>query len=165
MLPSLYTIATEYQSLSALDIENMDEESFMAALDALHGDLQTKAINVIAFQKNVQAFASAITEASKKLAERAKTVQNKADSLHEYIERCMNAAGITKLEGVEFVASIQKNPPAVVIDAGAVVPDEFMTKPVAPDPYPNKQALKDAIKAGKVIDGVKLDQKTRLVIK
>jgi len=165
MLPSLYTIATEYQSLQALDIENMDEESFQAALEALQGDLTAKATNVIAYQKNVQAFADAIAEAAKKLSERANVVQNKADSLHDYIKRSMDAAGITKLEGVEFVARIQNNPPAVVIDAGTVVPDEFMTIPPQPEPYPNKTALKDALKAGKVIEGVRLEQKTRLVIK
>lgn len=165
MLPSLYTIATEYQSLSALDIENMDEESFQAALDALHGDLTTKATNVIAYQKNVQAFADAITAAADKLKERAEVVQNKADSLHSYIKRSMDAAGITKLEGVEFVARIQNNPPAVVIDPGATVPTEFMTIPPAPEPYPNKTALKDALKNGRVIEGVRLEQKTRLVIK
>lgn len=165
MLPALYTIATEYQSLAALDIENMDEESFRAALNALHGDLTTKATNVIAYQKNVQAFADAITAAADKLKERAKVVQNKADSLHDYIKLSMEAAQITKLEGVEFVARIQNNPPAVVIDAGATVPAEFMVTPPAPEPYPNKTALKDALKNGQVIEGVRLEQKTRLVIK
>ncbi len=165
MLPSLYTLATEYQSLQTLDIEGMDEESFTAALDALHGDLTTKASNVIAYQKNVQAYADAISQAADKLKDRAKSVQNKADSLQDYIKFAMESSGVTKLEGVEFVASIQKNPPAIVIEAGTVLPDEYMTKPVAPEPYPNKQALKDALKAGKIIDGVRLDQKTRLVIK
>lgn len=165
MLPALYTIASQFRALQELDIESIDEQTLMDTLDGLSGDLQTKAANVVAYQKNVQAYADAAAEAAKKLKARADTIQKHADGLKRYIKTSMELASITKLEGPEFSASIQKNPPSVIIDDPLAIPKEFITYPEPPPPYPNKTQIGNAIKAGQVVAGAHLEHGTRLAIK
>lgn len=165
MLPALYTIATQFRALQLLDLESIDEQTLIDTLEGLEGDLQTKAANVVAYQKNVQAYADMAAEAAKKLKARADTIQKHADGLKRYIKTSMETAGLTKLESPEFSASIQKNPPSVIIDDPLMIPKEFITYPEPPAPYPNKTQIGNAIKSGQTIPGAHLEQGTRLAIK
>lgn len=54
---------------------------------------------------------------------------------------------------------------AVEIEAGTVLPDQYMRQPKTPDKEPDKVLLKSAIEGGAVIKGVKIVQHKKLVIK
>jgi hypothetical protein len=164
-LPSLYTIATQHRALLALDVEEIDEQSMLDTLEALEGDLQTKATSVVAFQRNVQAYADMADAAAEALRNRARVLQNKADSVLAYMKRCMENGNITKIESAEFTARIQNNPPRVVVDDQAQLPAEFVIQKPAPPPEPSKTLIGNALKAGQEVPGAHLEQSTRLVIK
>jgi hypothetical protein len=53
----------------------------------------------------------------------------------------------------------------VVIDDVALVPAQYMRQPPTPAPEPDKTALSAALKAGSVLDGVRLVPGYRLAIK
>lgn len=165
MLPSLYTLATQYKALQALDIESIDERALLDTLEGLEGDLQTKATNVVAFQKNVQMFADMAQAAADTMQVRAKVLQNRADNIKGYIKLSMEAGGITKIESPEFTARIQNNPPSVVIDDESLLPAEFIVTPPPPKPSPSKTLIANALKAGQEVPGARLVQGTSLRIK
>jgi hypothetical protein len=62
----------------------------------------------------------------------------------------------------EYALKLKKSPKRVEIDPSAAIPSEYMRQKVIVEP--DKEALKKAIKERKVIDGVHLQQTTRLEI-
>lgn len=96
---------------------------------------------------------------------RRKALENKVERIKTYLLGNMLRTGITKIECPYFKLSVVDNPESVVIDSLASVPAEFMRQPETPPPAPDKVALKDALKAGQVIDGIRLERKKGLRIK
>lgn len=162
---ALYQLVAQYRELQQIDAEEIPEEVLRDTLEALQGDLEMKATNVAMFCKNLDTFAETVDEAAKQMKERASRIKRKADQVRGYLHSMLTAAEITKIEAPEFTLAVKKNPPALVIAPGAKIPDEFMVTPPAPSPYPDKSAIKEAIKAGRDIDGCRLEQGTRLEIK
>jgi seryl-tRNA synthetase len=164
-MTNLFQLVGQYRELQALDIEDIDETTLRDTLEALGGELEIKATNVALYHQNVQAFANAITEASQKMAVRAKAVQARADSLKQYLKGCMEAAQITKIESPELSLKIKNNPHSLVISPDAVIPSMYVTERVITETTIDKNAIKAAIKAGQSVDGCHLEQATRLEIK
>jgi len=161
----LYKLVAQYRELQQLDAEEVPEDVLRDTLEALGGELEIKATNVAAFCKNLDSFADQIDEAAKAMKERGARVRRKSDAVRQYLMSMMQAAQITKIESPEFTLAIKKNPPALFIAPDVVVPAEFMVTPPAPAPYPDKAKLKQALKDGLHIDGVRLEQGERLEIK
>lgn len=165
-LPALYEISGQYQRLK--DLEDMGElapEVIRDTLEALEGDLQAKATNVGYFVKNLEAHAEMIDAAAKAMQQRAERVRRRAENVRNYLLFNMVAAGLTKVEAPEFSIAVRKNPEAVVVSEFAEVPAEFMVRPDPPPPRPDKKLLKEALKSGREIKGVWLEQGDRLEIK
>jgi len=161
----LYALVEQYRELERLDVEDLDEQALADTLEALQGEITTKATNCALFARNVETFADTVDAAAKQMADRAKRLRKKSESIRDYLLNQMRGAGITKIQAPEFTVAIRKNPPAVQIKPDAVIPSQFMVKPEAPPPYPDKQKIKDALKAGILIEGVTLEQAERLEIK
>ena len=150
----LYEIANQYQQLKALeDMTDLPAEVIHDTLQALEGELQVKAVNIAKFIENLEASAEAIQAAANAMTQRAKRVQNRADSIKAYLLFQMQACEISKVECPEFTISVRNNPDAVVISEGATLPEEFMTQPETPAPVPDKKALKEALKSGREVPG------------
>lgn len=70
-----------------------------------------------------------------------------------------------KIQSPEFTVSVRANPKAVMIAADAILPAEFMVQPPTPPPRPDKAALKEALEAGRTVEGCWLEQGERLDIR
>jgi hypothetical protein len=150
-MAALYEIVAQYRSLETLDAsEDLPIEVIRDTLEGLTGELTVKATNVAKFILNVEAMAEAVDGAAKQMKLRAERMRKRADSIREYLRTNMQGAGITKIEAVEFVLQLKKNPPAVVIDNEAEIPVAFKPTP-APPPPPgptiDKKAIAIALKA------------------
>jgi len=150
-LTSLFQITEQYRSLLTLDpSEDLPVEVIKDTLEGLTGELTVKATNVAKFILNLEAMAEAVAGAAKQMKARAERIQNRADSIREYLRTNMQGAGITKIEAPEFVLSLRKNPAAVIVDDEATIPAEFKTTPEPPPPpvaRPDKKKIADALKA------------------
>lgn len=130
-LPSLYTLSQQYRELEfklGTD-EELDEtalEAIRNTLDGLEGSIEVKAQNVGAYLLNLEAWAVATKEASKKLDARAKRIQRRADAMREYIRSAMVALDMKKIEGDELTLTRKLNPPSVMIDDEAEVPEAYL---------------------------------------
>lgn len=161
----LYEISEQYHiALSELQESGLPEQAIADTLEGLKGDIEVKAKQVAAFIANRQAEIDAVKEASKKLAERAKTEQANVDGLINYLKYNMEASGITEIRSTELVLKIKKNPHSLIVDNEDSAPIEY--KKLIPERYElDKAKVKKALKDGEEITWAHLEQKTRLEIK
>lgn len=166
MLPSLYQLSNEYQqaatTLATLDI---DEQTLADTLEGMAGNLEVKAQNVAMVARNLEALAMAIKQAEKGMADRRKAIEARADKVRQYIQDCMERAGISKIECPYFALAIRENPPTVIIDDASQLPNEYLRVPPLPEPEPDKKAILAAIKDGKAVPGAHVERRKKLEIK
>jgi hypothetical protein len=161
----LYALVEQYRELERLDVEEIDDQALADTLEGLKGEITVKATNCALFARNIETFADTVDEAAAQMAERAKRLRRKADSIRAYLLDQMRGAGISKIQAPEFTVSIRKNPAAVQIAPDAAIPQEYMVVPEPPPPRPDKRKLAEALKSGETIDGVRLEQSERLDIR
>ncbi len=141
----------------------VDIQAFNQAQIAFHD----KQLAVVAYLKNEDGRIALLNNAIKELQAREKAMQARHDWLKDYLLTNMQANHITKLEALDmsFVASIQNNPPSVVIDDEAAIPAEYMRIPPTPVPVADKALIKAAISNGLEVAGAHLQTSQRIVIK
>src|SRR3990167_11405266 len=163
----LYELADDYKrALIELPESGFDQQTIADTLEGLQGALVVKGQNVAAYCLNLEAEAEAVEAVANRVAERAKTMRGRADSLRGYLYANMKKAGITEIKANDgsFTAKLRANPPAVEIAPGVFLPVEF-PRLIPARTEPDKAKLKDAIREGRQIDGVRLVQGDRLEIK
>lgn len=165
-MQSLFALTAQYRELQQLDIEAIDEETLMNTLEGLGGEIELKATNVAKFAKHLQAMAVMAMDASTTLAGRSLKLASKVARLEQYIQSCMEAAQITKIDTAEISLKIKKNPDYVSnVDPNVTLPPRFMRYSLPPIPQPNIAEIKVALKAGEAVEGYRLDHTYRLEIK
>lgn len=165
---ALYVLTEQFRELERLADDELPAEVVADTLEGLKGEIEIKSTNVAKFAANLGMLAEAIEGAAKLMKERAARINRKVDALHNYILVNMQACGISKIESPEFTLSVQKNPPAVIIDNEEAISEAFMVTPPPPPPpvpRPDKKAIADAIKAGTIVEGAHLEQGFRLKVR
>lgn len=163
-MTALYLLAAEYRK-AAEQLANLDlpPEVVRDTLEGLSGDLEHKAQNVAMMVRGLEADAAAVKQWAKDAAERAKSIEARADNLKDYLAANLSAAGIEKIEGPGVRITWRKSS-AVVIDEPGLIPTEFMRVPEPPPAAPDKKAIADAIKSGHAIPGAHVEQRRNLQI-
>lgn len=163
---ALYEIASDYKK-AIQELENMDLpiEAIRDTLEGMQGDLAVKARNIIAFAQNLEALAEEIKKAEENMSHRRKVIQNRAESIREYVKDCMENAGVTKVETPWFAISVKKNPPSVEIVDEMAIPEIYKKTPPPPPAKPDKKLIADILKGGQEVPGAKLTQSTRLDVR
>lgn len=163
---TLYELSDQYrQATERLADMDLPDDVIADTLEALVGDLQTKATSVAMFVRNLESMSVAIKDAETKMAARRRAIDARVMRVREYIKLNMELAGIMKISCPFFEIAVKKNPPAVVIDDESLVPDDYKSDPPPPPKVPDKTLIGKALKDGYVIDGAHLEQRTRLEIK
>lgn len=143
----------------------IDPQVIVDTLESLDGELNDKAISIAQFTRNLDATAQAVREAGKAMLERAARLEKRAQSIRDYMLFQLQFAQVTKIECPWFVIQVKKNPPAVVIDDEAAIPEAFKVQPEPPPPRPDKAKIRDALKAGEEVPGARLVQSERVEVK
>ena len=160
----LYEIVAEYrQQLDALAELDLDAQTYADTLESMDGDLKDKLRAVIAYSLDLEIEATGAAAASKRMKERAESLDNRVKWLREYALRAMEATGMGEISTDEWAAKVAKKPPSVVIAEGAELPAEYVRTTVKTEP--DKAALKAALAAGAVVPGVSLVAGHRLALK
>jgi len=160
---TLYALADAYRLALQELPEDATEEQVSLALASLEGQIAVKGQNIAAFVLNLEAESEAIEGAAKKLKARADSINRKAEGLRGYLFANMKILGISEIKANDgtFKAKIVKNPPAVEIMGQ--IPAEY--ERVIPEKRePDRNKIKDDLKAGVIIEGAHLVQGERLKI-
>lgn len=152
-MTALYEISKQYQELSAL-AESGDEDLAVAlrdTMEGIEGEFQEKGKALAMVTLNMDGDLDAIQAQIDRLSERKRILQNRKDSLKEYLRTNMEASGITKITHPLFTITLGKGKPIVVIDEESKIPDEFMNTKVTSTP--SKADIAKAIKDGIEVPG------------
>ena len=162
---NLYEISDIYlRDLAALmDLDICDPTTVADTIESLQGDLKDKLRAVIAYSLDLEIEATGAAAASKRMKERAESLDNRVKWLREYALRAMEATGLGEISTDEWAAKVAKKPPAVVIAEGIELPAEYVRTTVKTEP--DKAALKAALTAGTVVPGVSLVAGHRIQIR
>ena len=160
----LYEVVQEYRAqLDALAELDLDAQTYADTLESMDGDLKDKLRAVIAYSLDLEIEATGAAAASKRMKERAESLDNRVKWLREYALRAMEATGLGEISTDEWAAKVAKKPPSVVIADGIELPSEYVRTTVTTEP--DKAALKAALTAGKAVPGVSLVAGHRIQIR
>lgn len=164
----LYEIAADYAALFE-DIESSDmpEDKAQDLLDSVSGALESKALSVGAFIKNMRVERDAASNAACEMKERADVVQRKIDHWEEYLRTNLEKAGVKAVSGAQFAVRIQGKRPKVHMPIARadieLLPEEYVIQYMLVKP--SAERIGEALKAGAEIHGCKLGPATKVVIK
>jgi hypothetical protein len=107
--------------------------------------------------KNWEADIPGLDSEIKRLSARKKAIENRVTSIKMYLQGSMEAAGLEKIKIDTFTIALQNNPPTLIVHNLNEIPAEFIT--IIPEQHqPDKTAIKAAIKEGRKVPGVTLQQ-------
>ena len=153
-MSALYEIQEDI--LSCIDLKTGE----IIDAERLHGlqmERRQKIRNIACWIKNLLADARAYEEEEKTFAARKTAAKNKADSLKQYLSDCLHGE---KMQDKEFTIGWRKSQ-KIHIDEGAAIPAAYLI-PV-PDKV-DKQGLKDALRQGVLLPGIKLMEYNKIQI-
>lgn len=163
MSMSLYHMTAEYRrALAELSDADLPEEVVADTLEALEGELIHKGRAVAAFALNLSAEIDAIKVVEKRISDRRKALERRADNLREYLRSNMEKAGISEIKAIDgsFTAKLAKGRPSVVIDDESLFPDD--SEFVKWKREVSKTAIADAIKNGQDVPGAHIEVRPSL---
>jgi hypothetical protein len=165
-MSNLFEIAAEYRAdVAKLEDLELDDQTFLDTMEAIGGDLETKAMNTAFAAKNLEATAAQIKEHAKAMVERAKALENRAERIRKYLLDGLTLAQVEKVDTPYFRIKIALNPPSVQIADESLIPDAYKTEPEPPKPMPDKKLIAAALKDGFEVPGCSLVRGRRLDIK
>ena len=160
----LYEIADQYQFLlqDLYDEETGEiNEKAMDRLQALNDSIEEKCINITRLFKSIDAGREAIEKERKRMEDRERTLKNQVTRLKDYLLSNMERCEIRKIECPQFIIALQKNPESVEILDETQISEEYLnTKTTV-----NIKKIKEDLKLGVAIPGVRLVQKQSLRIR
>ncbi len=160
----LYDLTENYKNIAALlDDETMDMEIISTALATINGSIAEKCASISGLIKDFDADAAAIKAEEKRLADRRRAIENRRDWLKGYIQENMERMELDKIKTPLFTFSLQKNPPAVVIDNMGELPKGYIVETISQ--VADKKAIAQAIKAGEEVPGARLTTSKSLRIR
>jgi hypothetical protein len=165
---TLWQLTDQYlQAMQLLaDNDDLPPEVVRDTLDALAGDLTTKAQNVAAYTKMLDNETEAIKAEIDRLRGLEKRVDKHAQRLREYLLENMKRAEISKIESTQapfFKISIRKNPPRVVLDDENMIPWAYKRQKITEEIA--RDDIKRDLAQGIDVPGAHLEQIERVEIK
>lgn len=163
----MYHLGAAYETLERLMFTSADEETgevntdIVQALSAIQGEATDVAVGAGTVYREALAEIAKVKAEEERLYSMRKAMEAKTAALKRAIDGFCRKTGIERVDGIGAKISYKKNPPSVVIDNEADIPEEYWRIKREVD----KKAVKDALQAGKPIDGAHLEQMTSIQIK
>jgi len=163
---NLYELTGERLALqNKLESMNFDEETINDTLEANSTELEAKIEGYGWIIRNMESFTDAMKAEEVRMAERRKAHEKRVTNIKAWLLQNMQLCGITKIECPAFAITVKNNPPSVVIDDEALIPEAYKKLPDPPPLIANKTMIGTALKSGLDVPGCHLEQKQRVEIK
>jgi len=163
---NLYELTGERLALqNKLESMNFDEETINDTLEANSTELEAKIEGYGWIIRNMESFTDAMKAEEVRMAERRKAHEKSVTNIKAWLLQNMQLCGITKIECPAFAITVKNNPPSVVIDDEALIPESYKKLPEPPPLVANKTMIGTALKSGLDVPGCHLEQKQRVEIK
>lgn len=161
-----FELAEQYRRLAEFLTEQHDDPQVIQdTLESESGPLDEHLENLAKMVRNLEAADSGVVRTMEDLAARHAALQRAAERGRKLILELMQRAQRERVSTALFSLAVKKNPPSVVIDAEAELPQAFLHYPEPPPPVPDKKAIAAAFKAGQEVQGAHCEQAVRLDIR
>ncbi len=162
---NLYEIANNYlsafQQIEQAESEAEEKEA-MSELLKSEDDLTNKIENFVRFLKNTEAEAEKFKAEEKRIAEKRKSLENKAKNGKAFLKDTLEYFGLDTVQTDLFKVSIQNSQYSLIVDDESMIPKEYFKQ----NPVLDKKRLKDEmLETGELIEGVHLEKGTHLRIR
>ena len=136
-------------------------EGFEGAISKLTGEKEEVLTGLALKVKELTVFKKAAEAFYREYAEKAKRTGDAINRIKAILFDEVKTMPESKLKNAA-VSCYYSHSNRIDIAEGAIIPDEYM---ITPAPYPNKEALADALKKGAKIDGVTQGRTDYIVIR
>jgi len=158
---SLYEITEAYKDLQYLLDESKGDE-LLVYLDGIEVQMKDKVSQLVRFSRNLELTAGAIDTEIERLQGLKKSYENKSEQLKNYLSYSMQKHGIERVDTDIAKLSFRKSQ-TVEIENIEILPERFIVTRVSKSA--DKNAIKEAIVAGEIIDGARIANHLNLQIK
>lgn len=157
-IPALYKLSNEYNQLMEID----EPDAIDSALMAIVGNqIEVKAESICQLVKTIEAVSETFKAEEKRISERRRALEAKADRIRQYMKDSLLNAGIDKVDAGTFTVRVGLSQGNLQIDDQSKLPPKFIK--IIQDV--DKAAIKAAIKAGEVVPGAHIEAGTTLTIR
>jgi hypothetical protein len=140
------------QILELLETGNAD---YSKALSDINTEFNDKVLDCGMVYRNIQVEAEVYKTESKRLADKATSLEKRAEGLRVYVEQQMEQLGIDSIKGATFTVKFRKLPPLVVIVNQDILPKEYIR--ITPEvKEPDKKKLLEDMTSGIQVQGASL---------
>ena len=147
----------------ALD-ETMDLTVLEECLQSIEADITVKCENGIGLIRSLENLRDGMKTEAQRLTERQRVIDNRIRSIKEWYQRNLDAMGKSKVETLRGTMAVQNNPPSLKVTDADQIPICYLT--LVPARYEvDKDAVKNALKAGEAVSGAHLEQRRSLRIR
>ena len=164
-MSSLFLLSQEYRAIAdKLSDLDLPPQTVRDTLEACSGPLEEKAQGWAHVILNLRASAAAIKAHAESQLARAKAEERQAEHMEASLSAVLQANNLLKISGPSVVISFRKSQTTEISDP-ALLPAQFWSVPVLPDPKPLKVEIKAAIKLGEIVPGAYIADHLSLQIK
>jgi len=145
-MTQLYKLTGQMAELEAM--ADCDDEGLKLALqdtmDAIQGEFEVKAENIVMLRRNIEGDISAIDKEVERLNELKRIKKNSVGQISDYLRRNMEAANLKSIKRPLFTITLAMAPEKVIINNKDEIPDDFMS--VSTSIEPDKKAIAAQLK-------------------
>lgn len=148
---TLYELTNDFiQLLAMAEDENEDIEAVLSTIEGVDYEIEVKADGYAKVIKELEARGEMLKKEEERLSARRKTIDGNIKRMKETLQQSMEITGKTKFKTELFNFNVQNNPPSLVLDKPLnEIPDKFL---IQQEPKIDNSAVKELLKAGKVLD-------------
>ena len=142
---------------AGLQIQELIESGgdFAKAFVDINTEFNDKVLDCGMVYRNIQVEAEVYKTESKRLADKATSLEKRAEGLRVYVEQQMEQLGIDSIKGATFSVKFRKLPPLVVIVNQDILPKEYIR--ITPEiKEPDKKKLLEDMTSGIQVQGASL---------
>lgn len=160
-MASLYELTGQFLAIYQMDI---DDETKIDTLEAIdwQEQFEQKAEGYAHVIKNLEADVAMYKAEEESFKAKKQAAQKKLDYFTEKIMTAMTVTGQTEVRSGALTLKVQKNRESVQVDED-LLPKKYFAKKI--ELKPDKNTLKELLKAGKKVKGAELIRTEKLVIK
>ena len=165
MARTLYDLGDAFNGVMDLVLdETMDLTVLEECLQSIEADIAVKCERGIGLIRNLDTLREGMEKESKRLSEQARILKNRIESIKVWYQRNLDAMGKSKVTTILGTMAVQNNPPSLKITDEDDIPLCYLD--LIPARYEvNKDAVKNALKAGEEVPGAHLEQGRSLRIR
>ena len=157
---NLYELSDNYKRVYNMDI---DDETWRDTLDSIDSEIENKADNITYVIRNLEADALAYKTEEQRFKDKRTSAEKRAKRLKQYLQDNMESLGKTNFKTQLFSYNVQRNAPSLQLTDEQLIPQKYYT--VESVRKYDKQAIKDDLKAGQLINGAELKTSQSLRIR